>query len=202
VNFGVVFPESAFVPLALGFFGLATGYLIWGGSTLFGAREEAAGAGRSIGLWGIWMPGFLQFLTGIWLFTGLTWFDVFGNSPALYMAALAFTAYGVHWFVLGYKRYVGASSAGDGWMAIAYIVLSALGLVVFLSGAHRDVPVAILFAILTLVYLFEAPTRLGFLAERLGGRAVATIQLIGGIWLLYLTCAVTLNLATGRQLWV
>jgi len=46
------------------------------------------------------MPGFMQFLTGVYLFVGLSWFDSF-RAPALYMAALAFTAYGVHWFSLG-----------------------------------------------------------------------------------------------------
>ena len=46
MNTSVVFPESAFVPIVLGFFGLATGYLIWGGSTLFGAKPEAAGNGE------------------------------------------------------------------------------------------------------------------------------------------------------------
>jgi hypothetical protein len=49
------------------------------------------------------MPGFLQFVTGIILFVGLTWFGSFTQKP-LYMAALAFTAYGVHWFALGLGR--------------------------------------------------------------------------------------------------
>jgi hypothetical protein len=48
----------------------------------------------------VWMPGFLPFVTGILLFVGLTWFGSFGEPP-LYMAALAFTAYGVHWFAIG-----------------------------------------------------------------------------------------------------
>jgi hypothetical protein len=30
------FPQSAFVPIAVGFFGLGTGYFIWGGQALFG----------------------------------------------------------------------------------------------------------------------------------------------------------------------
>jgi hypothetical protein len=67
---------------------------------------------RSLGLWGIWMPGFLQFLTGVYLAVGLTWFKVFDEKP-LMMAALAFTAYGVHWFVLGHRRYVNASTGPD-----------------------------------------------------------------------------------------
>jgi hypothetical protein len=35
------FPESAFVPLAVGFFGLATGYLIYGREELFSSRRRA-----------------------------------------------------------------------------------------------------------------------------------------------------------------
>ena len=49
------------------------------------------------------MPGFMQFITGIYLFACLTLFGTF-KTPSLYMAALAFTAYGVHWFALGWNR--------------------------------------------------------------------------------------------------
>src|ERR1700748_1121954 len=52
---------------------------------------------------GIWMPGFMQFITGIYLFAALVLFGTI-KTPALYMAALAFTAYGVHWFALGWNR--------------------------------------------------------------------------------------------------
>src|SRR5699024_11370133 len=64
-------------PLALGFFGLGTGYLSWGPQELFGwpARDEAVD--RAVGTWGIWMPGFCQFVAGIILFIGLTWIQVF-----------------------------------------------------------------------------------------------------------------------------
>jgi len=54
------------------------------------------------------MPGFMQFLAGTYLFLGLTLFGTF-RSPPLYMAALAFTAYGVHWFALGWNRIRGAT---------------------------------------------------------------------------------------------
>ena len=50
------------------------------------------------GMWGIWMPGFMQFITGVYLFLGLTLFRHVHPAAPLYMAALAFTAYGVHWF--------------------------------------------------------------------------------------------------------
>ena len=69
-----------------------------------------------MGLWGFWMPGFMQFITGVYLLIGLTWFNVFGKEAPLYMAALAFTAYGVHWFAMGYRRYVNSSDQPDGWL--------------------------------------------------------------------------------------
>src|SRR5260370_8811646 len=96
-------PSSPFPPLAVGFFGLATGYLIYGTQELFDYPKRDERADLAAGIWGIWMPGFMQFLAGTYLFLGLTLFGTF-TSPPLYMAALAFTAYGVHWFALGWIR--------------------------------------------------------------------------------------------------
>src|SRR5882724_4985798 len=98
------FETATFVPLAIGFFGLGVGYLTWGGLAFLGwprvnpavPEESELAINRSLGLWGIWMPGFMQFLTGLYLAVGLTWFKVFDAKP-LMMAALAFTAFGVHW---------------------------------------------------------------------------------------------------------
>src|ERR1700757_5097116 len=73
------FAASPFVPVAIGFFGLGTGYFIWGGQALFGFPKTSPEVNKSLGLWGFWMPGFMQFLTGIYLLTGLTWFNVFSN---------------------------------------------------------------------------------------------------------------------------
>ena len=98
------FPASTFPPLALGFFGLGTGYMIYGTQELFGFPARSERVDFATGMWGIWMPGFLQFITGIYLFTGLALFNVFVGLPPLYMAALAFTAYGVHWFAIGWNR--------------------------------------------------------------------------------------------------
>jgi hypothetical protein len=92
-------PQSPYPPLAVGFFGLGTGYLIYGPQELFGYPKRDASVDAATGVWGLWMPGFMQFITGIYLFAGLTLFGTF-KAPALYMAALAFTAYGVHWFAL------------------------------------------------------------------------------------------------------
>ncbi|WP_406446910.1 hypothetical protein OHB14_50530 [Streptomyces sp. NBC_01613] len=101
----VTFAESVFPPLALGFFGLGTGYLLYGPHELFGYPQKSDATDRALGVWGIWMPGLCQLITGIILFVGLTRLQVFARSPPLYMAALAFSAYGIHWFAIGWNRY-------------------------------------------------------------------------------------------------
>jgi len=110
-----LFPSSSFFPDAIGLFGLGTCYFVWGGQSVFNlppaeSEPERTRVERTMGLWGILMGGFMQFLTGIWVLTGLSWFPVFAQSPLAYMAGLAFTAYGVHWFVLGLRRYRDASA--------------------------------------------------------------------------------------------
>src|SRR3954467_8723873 len=132
---------SADVPVRIGFFGLATGYFIWGGQALFGFPKDDPGLDRTMGMWGFWMPGFMQFLTGVYLMVGLTWFAVFRGDPPLYMAAVAFTAYGVHWFALAYRRYIGAGSALEAWMAIPFLLLSILGAIVFAMAGTAAVSI-------------------------------------------------------------
>jgi hypothetical protein len=189
--------HSPYVPLAIGFFGLGTGYFVWGGQALFGyPAGNIPETDRSIGLWGIWMPGFMQFITGVYLLIGLTWLNVFnakGTPDVLYMAAVAFTAYGVHWFVLGYRRYIQSDVMPDAWMAIPFLLLSILGVIVFAYA--KDWAVVILFVLLSLIYLSEALVRFGITVP-LGARLVAVWQFINGIWLMYLTYAVVLTLAT------
>jgi len=101
------------VPLALGFFGLGVGYLIYGPQELAGYPPRDRKVDVATGIWGIWMPGFLQFVTGVLLFVGLTWFGSFNEKP-LYMAAVAFTAYGVHWWAIGMGRVLGSDPAPVG----------------------------------------------------------------------------------------
>lgn len=192
------FARSIYAPVAIGFFGLGTGYFIWGGQALFGVPKTTPEVNKSMGMWGFWMPGFMQFITGLYLAVGLTWFGVFDKEAPLYMAAVAFTAYGIHWFAMAHRRFIDSSSAPDGWMAIPFVMISILGILIFAKAG--DVPVAILFLGLTLIYLFEIPTRFGVLSS--GGRVVGLIQFITGIWLMYLTYAVTFNLALGRHWWV
>jgi hypothetical protein len=194
----VIFAKSAFVPIAVGFFGLGVGYLIYGPQELFGfpARNRAVDIGS--GIWGIWMPGFLQFLAGTYLFVGLSWLGSF-TSPPLYMAALAFTAFGVHWWAIGLSRALGGDGRLNGLMSIPFIVLSVLGVVVFFTAG--DWPVGLVFIGLTGVYVFDFfaslfPGPVG----RLGDVGLGLFRLATGAWLMYMTWAVTVDTALGYKL--
>jgi hypothetical protein len=187
---------SVFVPAAIGFFGLAVGYFVWGGQALFGFPKDTPEVNRTMGLWGFWMPGFMQFITAVYLTVGLSWFGVFEKCPPQYMAAVAFTAYGIHWFVLAYRRYLGASSEPDAWMAIPFLGLSILGAIVF--AAAGSMPVVILFVGVALIYVTEIPTPFGVFR---GQRLVGLWQVLTGIWLMYLTYATVFNIALGRNWW-
>jgi hypothetical protein len=43
---------SVFVPVAIGYFGLAVGYFVWGGQALFGFPKDTPEVNRTMGLWG------------------------------------------------------------------------------------------------------------------------------------------------------
>jgi hypothetical protein len=148
----VTFPTSDFAPLAVGFFGLATGYLIYGPQELFALPGRPRQVDLSTGIWGIWMPGVMQLLAGLYLWAGLAWFHSF-DAPPLYMAALAFTAYGAHWFAVGPNRALGGDDRPNEFMAIAFTLISILGLLAFFHA--DDWPVGLIFAGLTMVYLSE-----------------------------------------------
>jgi hypothetical protein len=193
----VTFAASQFPPLALGFFGLGTGYLIWGTQELFGFPERDERVDRSLGVWGLWLPGLCQLVTGLILFVGLTWFQVFSSDRILYMAALAFSAYGIHWFALGWNRYRGNDARPNAGMSIAFTVMSALGATVFFHGG--DWPVGLLFIGLAGVYVVDFFIALG---AKPFESVLGLIRLVTGMWLMYLTFAVTLNLAAGFHLTV
>jgi hypothetical protein len=195
----VSFPQSAFPPLAVGFFGLGTGFLIYGAQELFGyPHRPDAKVDLATGIWGVWMPGFMQFITGVYLFVGLTWVGSFAGSPPLYMAALAFTAYGVHWWALGMQRALGGDARTNALMCVAFTALSALGIVVFFHhGVDR--PVGGVFIGLAAVYVSEFFATVGVpRAEKVLG----FFRLGTACWLMYLTWAVTLNFAAGYHLTV
>jgi hypothetical protein len=186
-------PASPFPPLAVGFFGLGTGYLIYGTQELFSYPKREEGVDRAVGVWGIWMPGFMQFMTGVYLFLGLTLFGTFTAAP-LYMAALAFTAYGVHWFALGWIRLRGADPRANIGMTVAFLAISVLGCLVFFKAG--DDPVGGLFIGLICVYVSEFFATLGSDAPSISqpaGRALGFFHLGTGIYLMYLMFAVVLN---------
>ena len=193
----VSFPTSAFPPLALGFFGLATGYLIYGPQELFKFPARDAMVDLGTGVWGIWMPGFLQFLTGTYLFMGLAWFHSF-SAPPLYMAALAFTAYGVHWFAIGYNRARRADPQPNGFMAVAFTFISILGMIVFFDAG--DAGVGGLFLGLTLIYLSDIAASFKLGPVDLAERALGFLHLGTGLWLIYLMFGVTLDFAVHFKL--
>jgi hypothetical protein len=202
-----IFPESAFVPVALGFFGLGVGYLIYGPQELLGYPRRDADVDRANGMWGIWLPGFCQFLVGVFLFVGLTWFPVFTSNKALYMAALAFSAYGIHWFAMGWNRLRGADARPNGFMSIPFVIISVLGLTVFFRADAW--PLGLLFIGLALVYVAEffASFRIGVRvgadgreSTNVGERALGLVHVVVGLWLMYLTVATTLDIASGFHL--
>jgi hypothetical protein len=69
--------------------GLALVISFGAGRLCLGFPKPSPDVNKTMGMWGFWMPGFMQFITGIYLLVGLTWFDVFGNAAPLYMAGLA-----------------------------------------------------------------------------------------------------------------
>jgi hypothetical protein len=198
----VTFAQSAFVPIAIGFFGLGTGYLIYGPQELFGFPKRTASVNLGTGVWGLAMPGFMQFLAAVYIWVGLAWFGSF-RTTVLYTTAVAFTAFGVHWFALGYNRLRSTDPTPTAFMAIAFILLSILGIISFLD-AH-DAPVAGLFIGLTGVYVSEIfaslKAELGRLGE-VGERSLGFFHLGTGLWLIYLTFAAVLNTSNGFHLWL
>ncbi len=195
------YPVSEFVPIGIGFLSLSINYFVQGGEALFGGpkhSESNEATEKALGLWGMGLGGFGQLITGIYLMVGLSWFPVYREAAPLYMAAVAFTVYGIHWIVMGYRRYRGGDPGPDAWMAIPVLGLGVLGMISFLKAG--DVPAGILFIGLSLIYIFEIYYR--FTNSAFGGKAVAFFQLLTGIWLLYLTFGVTLNLANGMHWWI
>ncbi|MFD9635567.1 hypothetical protein [Streptomyces violascens] len=184
------FAPSVFPPLALGFFGLGTGYLIYAPHELFGYPPKSDAVNRGLGVWGVWLPGFCQLVTGLILFVGLTWFQVFAKEPPLYMAALAFSAYGIHWFAIGWNRYRSSDPRTNAGMCVAFMVISAMGATVFFKVA--DWPGGLLFLRLFAIYFSDLFASVGL---KIGERALGFFHIATGGWLMYLAYATTVNFA-------
>jgi hypothetical protein len=188
----VSLPASPFPPLAVGFMGLGTGYMIYGPQELFGYPKRDERVDFATGMWGIWMPGFLQFITGVYLFLGLTLFGTF-TAPLLYMAALAFTAYGVHWFAIGWNRLHRADPRVNVGMTVAFTLISVLGMIVFFKG--HDNGVGLLFVGLTCIYVSDFFASLKDVPRfaNPGERLLGFFHIVTGFWLFYLMFADILN---------
>lgn len=196
----VSLPTSPFVPVVVGFFGLGTGYLIYGPQELFGYPKRSEAVDYGTGVWGLWMPGFLQFFAGVYLFAGLTLFGTFTAKP-LYMAALAFTVYGVHWFALGWNRIRHADVRVNLGMSVAYLLVSILGVIVFFKSS--DPAVGGVFIGLSAIYVSEFVVSLKPDLPRagaLGERFLGFFHLGTGLWLIYLMFAVVLDTILGYTL--
>jgi hypothetical protein len=191
---------SPFPPLALGFMGLGTGYLIYGPQELFGWPRRDPSVDFGTGVWGIWLPGLMQLVAGLYLFAGLTLFGTF-HTKLLYMAALAFTSYGIHWFGIGWNRIIGADVRTGTGMTVGFALLSVLGILAFFHG--HDQPVGGLFVGLTGIYVSDFFVSLGPDAPKLahwGLRCLGFLHLGTGLWLLYLMFATVLNFVNGYSL--
>lgn len=191
----ISFSTSGFPPLAVGFMGLGTGYLIYGLEEAFGFPPRDRGVDGALGIWGLFLPGFMQLFAGAYLFAGLLLFESL-KTPPFYMAALAFTAYGVHWFAIGWTRMRGSDVRVNLGMAVGYLIISALGVTVFFAAG--DNPVGGLFIGLVLVYLCEIVTALEPIRPALGRagiKALGFVHLGTGLWLLYLMWAATTTFA-------
>jgi hypothetical protein len=190
----VSLPVTPFVPVAVGFFGLGTGYLIYGPQELFGYPKRDPKVDFATGMWGIWMPGFMQFITGVYLFVALIWFGTLTTLP-FYMAGLAFTAYGVHWFAIGWNRLHGADPRPMVGMAVAFLLISILGIIVFFKAG--DPAVGGVFIGLTCIYFCEFFANMKDVPRfaNPAEKALGFFHIGTGLWLMYLTWAVTLDIA-------
>ena len=196
----VSLPTSAYPPLAVGFMGLGTGYLIYGPQELFHYPKRDQEVDVATGIWGLFLPGLMQLFTGIDLFAGLTLFDTL-KTKAFYMAALAFTAYGIHWFAIGWTRMRRSDVRINLGMSVGYLLISVLGIIAFFGSG--DDPVGGLFIGLVGVYaadlLVSLKPDLPSVGE-LGERLLGFFHLGTGFWLIYLMFAATLNFVLGYNL--
>ncbi|HQT73638.1 MAG TPA: hypothetical protein PLX84_06825, partial [Acidiphilium sp.] len=82
----------------------------------------------------------------------------------------------------------------NGFMAVAFFLVSVLGLIVFAEAG--DIPVAILFVGLCCVYFSGIFSYFG-VAAPFSVRAQGFFHTVTGLWLMYLTYGIVLNLALG-----
>jgi len=106
----ITFASSPFWPIAIGFFGLGNRLLHLGWASSSWHPKAGPEVDRDHGYVGVLDARFLPVPHGRISDVGLTWFGVFANAAPLYMAGVAFTVYGIHWFAMAHRRYVGSSA--------------------------------------------------------------------------------------------
>ena len=118
---------------------------------------------------------------------------MFTKDQELYIAALAFfSAYGIHWFALGWNRYRGDDPDPTPGMSVAFIVISALGVTVF---SHRgDWPVGLQFVGLIAVYVCDFLVAIG---ARSFERILGLVHVLTGLRPRMLMFAVAVDFAAG-----
>jgi len=107
------------------------------GRLFFGYPKASPRSIRTMGMWGFLVPGFCQFLTGV-LSLVIYLVQRFRKCGTLYMAGLAFTVYGIHWFAMAHRRYTGSSAArmdGGDRLSLSFRPWA------FVFGKAGDVPV-------------------------------------------------------------
>lgn len=92
---------------------------------------------------------------------------------------------------------IAGDAAPEAWMTIAFTLISLLGLCVFWSAG--DIPVALIFLGLTLVYIAEGLERFGAVNS---SKPLGFFHLVTGIWLMYCAWAATFNMALGAHWWL
>ena len=105
---------------------------------------------------------------------------------------MAFSVFGIHWLAMGIIKFVEGDARPNGFMSIAFFLVSVLGVISFAIGG--DAPVAVLFIGLAAVYFFEFFASFGIAVpatEKLLGLA----HTVTGFYLMYLTYGIVLSTA-------
>lgn len=184
------FQPSPYTPAAMSFFGLALGYVIMGGETLFCYPPRTPAGTRAMGMWAFYGSGVVQSISATILFVGLTWFGVFKSNPANYVLALAFVVQAAHWLAMGATRMRGADSDLEAWMGLPLIALAALAARVLFS-AH-ETWMAIGFVILGVVY--AADSMRGFHLFPGAQRVQGAVQFLAGWYMIYLSYSLVMSI--------
>jgi hypothetical protein len=101
----------------------------------------------------------------------------------------------VHWFAIGWNRLHGADPRPMLGMAVAFCIISVLGIIVFFKAA--DPAVGGVFIGLTCIYVSEFFANMKDFPRfaNPGEKALGFFHIGTGLWLMYLTWAVTLDTA-------